>query len=63
MAGYRTVLVQHHQVVRADVHAGRFVLTFAAVALISTYKCRHGSFSVLFTAVISSGASAASAGL
>src|SRR5512139_477075 len=34
--GFRTVLVQLHQIVRADVHASGLILTFAAVALVGT---------------------------
>ena len=41
MAGFRTVLVQFHEVVRADVHASSLVLTLTAVALFCTYKCWH----------------------
>jgi hypothetical protein len=39
---FRTVLVQFHQVVGADIHASGLVLTLAAVTLISTHKCWHG---------------------
>src|SRR5512139_534712 len=36
VASFRTVFVQFHQVVRADVHASGLILTFAAVALVGT---------------------------
>ena len=38
MPGLRSVLVEQHQVVRADVHAGGLVLPLAAVALVGTTK-------------------------
>jgi hypothetical protein len=43
VAGFRAVLVQLHQVVRADVHASGLVLTLAAVALVGTNIGRHES--------------------
>ena len=41
MAGFGTVLVEFHQVVRADVHAGGLVLPLAAIALLGTNKSWH----------------------
>jgi hypothetical protein len=45
MAGFGTVLVQLHQVVRTDVHAGRFILALATIAFFGTNKGGHFSFS------------------
>jgi hypothetical protein len=42
MAGFGTVLVELHQVMGADVHAGGLVLTLAAIAFVGTYECWHG---------------------
>jgi hypothetical protein len=41
MSGFGTIFVQLHQVVWADVHAGRTVLAFTPITLFSTYKSRH----------------------
>src|SRR3990172_4335148 len=42
MAGFGAVLVELHQVMGADVHAGGLVLTLAAIAFVGTYECWHG---------------------
>src|SRR3972149_2142623 len=41
VAGLRSVLVQQHQVMRADVHASGLVLPLAAIAFLGAHKCRH----------------------
>src|SRR6266581_3772165 len=41
VAGFGTVLVQLHQVVRADVHAGGLVLALATVAFFGAHKGWH----------------------
>src|SRR3989338_6871229 len=44
-AGFGAVLVQFHQVMRADIHAGSLILPLAAIAFFGTYKCWHSSYS------------------